>query len=289
MRSASIRLLKQNAHYRARDSSYPARRKTLVDLVLEKARRRRRSHELAMDFGRNSTVLDQPAVAELDLQNLRLGVVADCADLARVDAVSLHVALLSNSSPRGLPMLDHQLQVLHSVELVDRKAVRRAHRRGQGIERVEAHRLDAAPGALEPELQVLLSHHALAEHLELVAKHGLRKTLSPDLMVEELREPEVEVRGFQRTVGLDRACKLRGREQLARHGLEALRESREIRSAQREACCCCVPAETQDEARFALRDEIQGVAQMQPENGPARAANLAGTGRGEGEGRAVVA
>src|SRR5437879_2966670 len=120
MRSASIRL-KQNAHYRGgieqggyaplyiprigerpeytdrvlrpflyTRSLYPARRKTLVDLVLEKARRRRCSHELAMDFGRNSTVLDQPAVAELDLQNLRLGVVADRADLARVDAFSLH-------------------------------------------------------------------------------------------------------------------------------------------------------------------------------------------------------
>src|SRR5438309_7820607 len=121
MRSASIRLLKQNAHYRGgieqggyaplyipcigerpeytdrvlrpflhTRSLYPARGKTLVDLVLEKARRRRRSQELAMDFGRNPTVLDQPAVAELDLQNLRLGVVADRADLARVDAFSLH-------------------------------------------------------------------------------------------------------------------------------------------------------------------------------------------------------
>src|SRR5712664_3620192 len=41
-----------------------------------------------MDFGRNSAVLDQPAVAELDLQDLRLGVVAGGADLARVAALS---------------------------------------------------------------------------------------------------------------------------------------------------------------------------------------------------------
>src|SRR6266849_9635303 len=103
------------------------------------------------------------------------------------------------------------------------------------------------------------------------------------------REAEIEIRGFERTVGLDRARKLRGREQLAGHGFEALREACEIRGAQREACCCCVPAEAQKQARFALRDEIQRVAQMQARNRPARAADLAGTGRGEGEGRAVVA
>src|SRR5882672_11970263 len=125
-------------------------------------------------------------------------------------------------------MLDHQLQILHSVELVDRKPIRRANGRGQGIERVEAHGFDGAPGARELELQVFLAHHALAEHLELVAEHRLRKTLSPDLMIEELREAEIEIRGFERTVGLDRARKLRGRKQLARHGFEAFRETREI-------------------------------------------------------------
>ena len=85
MRSASMaRIIKYCV------SLYPARGKILVDLVLEKTRRRGRRHELAMDFGRNSSVLDQPAVAEFDLQNLRLGVVTGRADLARVDAFSFH-------------------------------------------------------------------------------------------------------------------------------------------------------------------------------------------------------
>src|SRR6266516_7377878 len=109
-------------------------------------------------------------------------------------------------------MLDHQLQILHSVELVDREPVRCTHARGQGIERIEAHRLDGAPAAREFELGVLLADHALAEYLELVAEKRLGKALSPDLMIEELREAEIEIRGFQRTVGLDRAGKLRGRE-----------------------------------------------------------------------------
>src|SRR5882762_6212662 len=186
-------------------------------------------------------------------------------------------------------MFDDQLQVLRAVELVDREPVRGAHGRRQGIERVEAHGLDGASGARELELQVLLAHHALAEYLELVAERRLRKTLSPDLGVEQLREAEIEIRGFQRTVGLDRARKLRGREQLARHGFEAFRETREISSAQREARRRGVPAEAQEQARFALGDEIQRVAQMQAGDGPARAADLAGTGRCEGEGRPVSA
>src|SRR5712692_7788360 len=132
-------------------------------------------------------------------------------------------------------MFDDQLQVLRAVELVDREPVRGAYGRRQGIERVEAHGFDGAPGPRELELQVFLAHHALAEHLELVAEHRLRKTLSPDLMIEELREAQIEIRGFERTVGLDRARKLRGREQLAGHGFEAFREAREIRRAQREA------------------------------------------------------
>src|SRR5258706_14684821 len=67
-----------------------ARRKVLVDFVFEKAGRRRCRHELTVHLGRNSTILDQLAVAELDLQKLRLGVVTGSADLPRVDAFSFH-------------------------------------------------------------------------------------------------------------------------------------------------------------------------------------------------------
>src|SRR6267378_4800300 len=114
MRSASIWLLCKTRIIGHRDLLYAGRRKTFVDLVFEKARRRRRGHELAMDLGRNSTVLDQPTVAEFDLQNLRLHVVAGRADLARVDAFSFHghssdTAMLSplrtEASCRGSPSI----------------------------------------------------------------------------------------------------------------------------------------------------------------------------------------
>ncbi len=50
-----------------------------------------------------------------------------------------------------------------------------------------------------------------------------------------------------------------------------------------------MPAEAQEQVRFALRDEIQRVAQMQTRNRAAGAADLAGTGGSKGEGRAVMA
>src|SRR6266700_6389254 len=107
MRSASIVSRLQSAHYKAGALPYAARRKTFVDLVLEEARRRGRRHELAVHFGRNPAVLIDPAVAELDLQELRLGVVARRADLARIDAFAFHAAsqVVCATTPAGLIFL----------------------------------------------------------------------------------------------------------------------------------------------------------------------------------------
>src|SRR2546425_13028014 len=99
MRSASMMASLQSAHYRAGSLPKATRRKALVDLVLEEARRRGRGHELAVHFGRNAAVLIDPAVAELDFQHLRLGVVADRADLARIDAFAFHE--IGRASCRG--------------------------------------------------------------------------------------------------------------------------------------------------------------------------------------------
>src|SRR5882762_2542205 len=90
MRSASIGLLCKTRIIKYAVLPYAARRKAFVDLVFEEAGRRRRRHELTVHLGRNSTVLDQLAVAELHLQHLRLRVVTGRADLARVDAFSFH-------------------------------------------------------------------------------------------------------------------------------------------------------------------------------------------------------
>jgi len=168
------------------------------------------------------------------------------------------------------------LQVLHSVELVDREPVRRAHGRGQGIERVEAHRFDGAPGARELELQVFFSPTTRWPSTSNSSQNiGCGKPCPSRLGCRTVARGRDRDTRVPATVGLDRARELRGREQLARHGFEAFRESREIRRAQRQPRCGGVPAEAQEQIRFALRDDIQRVAQMQAENGPARAAEFA--------------
>src|SRR6266853_3579218 len=95
MRSASIGLLCKTRIIKYAVLLYAAGRKAFVDLVFEKAGRRRCRHELTVHLWRNSTVLDQLAVAELDLQKLRLRVVADGADPARIEAFAFHVLILS--------------------------------------------------------------------------------------------------------------------------------------------------------------------------------------------------
>ncbi len=107
MRSASMMASLQSAHYRAGSLSEATRRKALVDLVLEEAGRRGRRHELAVHFGRDATVLDDLAIAEFDFERLRLGVVADRADLARIDAFAFHAAsqVVCATTPAGLIFL----------------------------------------------------------------------------------------------------------------------------------------------------------------------------------------
>src|SRR5712692_2391600 len=114
MRSASMWLLCKTCIIGHCVLLHPVRGITLVDLVFEEARRRWRRHELAVHLGGDPAVLDQLAVAEFDLQQLRLGVVSGGADLARIDALAFHalVSLLSchpeilwfasNRGPRAL-------------------------------------------------------------------------------------------------------------------------------------------------------------------------------------------
>src|SRR6266850_1127658 len=93
MRSASIGLPCETRIIKYAVLLYTARRKGFVDLVFEKAGRRRCRHELTVHLGRNSTILDQLAVAELDLQKLRLGVLTgSAATRARAVGVSSRVA-----------------------------------------------------------------------------------------------------------------------------------------------------------------------------------------------------
>src|SRR6266581_3251386 len=136
---------------------------------------------------------------------------------------------------------------------------------------------------------MLLAYHALAEDLELVAEQRLREPLAPYLLLEQLREAQIEIRGLERPVGLDRASELRGRQPFAAHGFEEFREAREILLVQRHAGGGRVPPEPQQQPGSALGDEIERVAQMQARDGAARALDFAGRALRKREGRAMVA
>src|SRR5262249_43601039 len=153
----------------------------------------------------------------------------------------------------------------------------------------EAHRLERAPRARELEFQVLVADHALALDLEVVAEERLRKPLAPDLVVEEPRDAQVEVRGLERAVGLDRVRELRWREQVARHGLEAPREALEVQLAQRQPRGGGVAAEAHQQSRLALGEQVERVSQMQAGDRAPRSADLARPGRREREGGPVIA
>src|SRR6266571_111025 len=106
---------------------------------------------------------------------------------------------------------------------------------------------------------MLLAYHTLAEDLELVAEQRLRKTLAPDLLFEELREAQIEIRGLERPVGLDRATELRGRQPFAGHGFEEFREARKVFYMQRCSGGGRVPPEAQQQPGSELREEIIGL------------------------------
>src|SRR5260221_11824380 len=94
MRSASMGLPCETRIIKYAVLLYTARREGFVDLFFEKAGRRRGRHELTVHLGGNSTILDQLAVAELDLPKLRLWVGTGSAGLARVYAFAFHVVEL---------------------------------------------------------------------------------------------------------------------------------------------------------------------------------------------------
>src|SRR6185295_15645314 len=71
---------------------YGFRRVFLFDLVVEEGGRVGRGHEAAVDLGIDADVLVDLAIGELHFQRLRALVVADRAQLRRIDALSLHQA-----------------------------------------------------------------------------------------------------------------------------------------------------------------------------------------------------
>src|SRR2546426_5235217 len=135
-----------------------------------------------------------------------------------------------------------------------------------------------------------LADQALAFDGECIAEEGLRKALAPDLRLEQARDLEGAMRRLERAVGLHGVEPRFRRQQLLERALEQRAEALVIRFGDRQSCRLRVAAEALDQARRALGDEIEAVAQVQPgqrASGPLEQA--AGGGAREADNRAVQA
>ena len=158
-------------------------------------------------------------LADAITKSERLCVVADYdCDGATACAVAL----------RGLAMLGARPEQLHYV-VPDRKV------HGYGltpaiVDLAMAHRPDVLvtvdngiaqrAGMAHAQLEVLLAHQALLQHLHLVAEHRRLEALAPDLVVKLAHGGGVEVLGVQGAIGGQRAAQGLGLQPLARHLLQ---------------------------------------------------------------------
>src|SRR5713101_6007874 len=105
--------------------------------------------------------------------------------------------------------------------------------------------------------------HALAFDGECIAEERLRKGLAPDAVLEHARDFERVVSLLQAAVGFHRARSRRGGQRFLERLLEREGEARVLALGNREPGGLRVTAEAHDEARTALGDEIEAIAQMQ--------------------------
>jgi len=83
-------------------------------------------------------------------------------------------------------MLDGQLRTTQPLVVIDVEPVHGGAAPGQGPGCAKHHGVEQAIGTRNLELEVAFSHHTLGDDIELPAKHGSRKTLSPHPLFEQL-------------------------------------------------------------------------------------------------------
>src|SRR5687767_6725661 len=172
-------------------------------------------------------------------------------------------------------MLEDELSALQPVELIHYDTVRRAYRAGQRIEHAEAHRLQPPAFLQQLQLEVALANDALRLDRERVAKERRRKTLTPDVRFQHPRHLERVIRGLELAVGLDDPRSLLLRQQSRNRAFEERCEALELRLLDRQAGRLRVPAEAQQQAGFALCEQVEAIAQVQPGDRAPGAAQLA--------------
>ena len=86
---------------------------------------------------------------------------------------------------------------------------------------IEPDRIKLTTFAFELQFQVALFEHALVHDSELITKHWVRKTLTPDLRLEQRDEIQTEVRRFERAIGFNNLFQCCAGEPFTSHRLES--------------------------------------------------------------------
>jgi hypothetical protein len=110
---------------------------------------------------------------------------------------------------------------------------------------------------------MLVGDPVLLGHREHALEKRLRKTLSPDLCRDRLRQVEGELGCVKLAVRFERVAQCRGREPLPRDTLELLAEARQICLGKAQSGRCRMSAEARDRTGRALGDKVESSAQME--------------------------
>jgi hypothetical protein len=159
----------------------------------------------------------------------------------------------------------------------------------QRIDVTEEHRVEALAASSKRELRMTAADGPLRQHGKRVVEEGGGESLAPDLVAQRGRELDAELAGREHAVGIDRSREVRGRQLLARNRFEDCGERFESRLADRDARGKGMTAESGDDARRALRGEIERVAQVKARDRPPGALELAVRALREHDGGPVIA
>ena len=140
-------------------------------------------------------------------------------------------------------MFDDELQRGLAVVFVEREFIGSADALRHGIGTEKSDGIESGLVGCELKLEMFFADYALALHGEFTFEHGLRKALTPHLLLQSARDIQREIGRIERAVGFDNPGEIGRGEQALRDGFEGGLEFIEVFFADADARCHGVSAE----------------------------------------------
>ncbi len=200
----------------------------------------------------------------------------------------------------GQDFFDHELQAAFAAELVDVEAIREADLARLGVGPafdVEGDRFELQFGGgcdAKHHAQMLFLEHVLLAQDEAAIKNGFREVLAPRPgETQQLGDFQSEPFGFERTVAEHDGAELPWRKLPGGFGSESGAKLFQLAGFEAEASGHGVAAEATDQARVAIGDVFEGVANVEAADRTRRTLQFRtrsiGSGRGEDDCRPMPA